>query len=578
MARRTEKDNGKTRMQPSAVRRMTEEEYREYLASLRGKDSAKGAEPVKPQSLDMSDSAPEIPQPETFRMPAPAPRPELRPIAPERPARPSSGQQVQPSWGRVTPPIRTAKVNPLIWLLICFICLGVMALCFAYLSDSYKGVDSFNAAKAQLRSDTYYNGVIVDGIHIGGMTQEEAKKLLNTATQSQYNQISINVNIGNLTWQITGSELPFTRDLDDVLKRAYAVGRQTSGASGSAGFFAQKLSAISSVGSTGIYFTTKSTYSRDTVRTLVNEIAASITRSPQDAQVAAFSYTTHEFTFSDEVYGVAINTEQLYQSVISVLDAGQYQKTITVEPILTAPAVTKASLEQNFGLISTYTTTTTSSSARNNNIELAANAINGTTLEAGQEFSFNDCTGVRSVDKGYQQAGVISGGKTIEDYGGGVCQVSSTMMNAVARADLEITKRSPHAWPSTYVPKGCDATVDYPSLDFKFKNSRSTPVFLVSWYSNKKITVAIYGERLPDGQYIDLKTETINTTNPPKEPKYVFNSSIPYGSSETTIKARTGYVVDTYKVYYDASGKEIDSVKLFRSTYKSYQETIEYNW
>ncbi|MDD2647685.1 MAG: VanW family protein [Eubacteriales bacterium] len=575
MARRINNDNAKTRMQPSAVRRMTEAEYQEYLASLRRRDAAPAQEPAIPQALDMNSASADIPQPETFRMPPPAPRPEMRPIAPERPpVRPAQ----QPSWGRVTPPVRSASINPLLWLLICLICIGVLILTYAYVSDRYKTVAGFTASQSQLRTDTFYNGVIVDGIHIGGMTMDAAKKLLSTSTQAQYNQISLSINIGNLTWQITGSELPFNRDLDDVLRRAYAVGRQTSGAAGSGSFFSQKLAAISTVGSTGVYFTTKSTYDRATVKSLVDEIAASIVRSPQDAQIAAFSYSTHEFTFADEVYGVALDADELYRQVTAALDSGEYRKAITVEPQIYQPAVTKAMLEQSFGLISTFTTTTTSSNARNNNIALAAEAINGTTLEPEQEFSFNDCTGVRSVDKGYQQAGVISGGKTIEDYGGGVCQVSSTMMNAVARADLEITKRSPHAWPSTYVDRGCDATVDYPSLDFKFKNNKSTPVFLVSWYANKKITVEIYGQRLPDGQFIDLATETINTTNPPSEPKYVLNTSLPYGSSETTIKARKGYVVDTYKVYYDASGREISRDKLFRSTYKTYQETIEYNW
>ncbi|MDD3213506.1 MAG: VanW family protein, partial [Eubacteriales bacterium] len=178
--------------------------------------------------------------------------------------------------------------------------------------------------------------------------------------------------------------------------------------------------------------------------------------------------------------------------------------------------------------------------------------------------------------KGYKEAGAISGGELVQQVGGGVCQVSTTLFNAVARSDLGIVDRSPHAWPSTYVDIGEDATVDWPNLDFKFKNTKTTPIFIIMYYKNKKCSAEIWGMTLGDGISIDLDSKITKTINPPSEVLYVQNSSLPVGTSEQTVKARTGYVVDTYAVWYQ-NGKETKRDKLYTSTYKAYQRTVEYN-
>ena len=185
-------------------------------------------------------------------------------------------------------------------------------------------------------------------------------------------------------------------------------------------------------------------------------------------------------------------------------------------------------------------------------------------------------TGQRTTDKGYKSAGAISGGKSIDEVGGGICQVSSTLFNAVARANLEIVERSPHAWPSTYVNIGEDATVNWPNLDFKFKNNTDSPIFIITYYDNRKMSAEIWGMSLGEGVTIDLESTVVRTIDPPVEVKYVQNSSLPYGTSEVTVKSRTGYVVDTYKVW-KLNGQETSRELLHTSTYKAYQQVVEYN-
>lgn len=109
---------------------------------------------------------------------------------------------------------------------------------------------------------------------------------------------------------------------------------------------------------------------------------------------------------------------------------------------------------------------------RKTNIELAAEAVNGIKIRPSAIFSFNDTTGKRSPNKGYKLANVISNGEYVEDYGGGVCQVSSTIYAAVRMAEnIKVTARKPHGLEVTYLPLNMDATVSYPGVDFKFRNN-----------------------------------------------------------------------------------------------------------
>ena len=171
----------------------------------------------------------------------------------------------------------------------------------------------------------------------------------------------------------------------------------------------------------------------------------------------------------------------------------------------------------------------------------------------------------------------IAGGVLVDDTGGGVCQTSSTLFNAVVRADLEIVKRYAHSWPSSYVNKGEDATVNWPSLDFVFRNNGEFPVFVVAWYADQQVTVEIYGLMLENGMTIDLESTVTQTLKPSDEVLYTLDESLPVGTRKAGRKKRTGYVVDTYKIYKDAEGSELRREKLWTTTYRAQQDEILYH-
>ena len=484
------------------------------------------------------------------------------------------------------------------WIALCFLgmcVLGVMMMPqmagyfwkdfgnYAFINGELLRYDrraaaSYRQYKSYMAENVIYPGVFVDGISVGGMTVEEARGALSQTTGETAGQFSVTVAIGDKTWKFDSSNVPSARNLGNVLEKAYAIGRtntveiqatqQTP--------FRQRVNTALALREQGVNLTTTATYDHDAVRTLVDEIAAYVTRDPIDAQILTFDYKTRSFTFSSEQPGVTLDADLLYERVCAALDKWEKNATVTVDPVITQPSVTKDTLAAGFTMVAAYTTTTTKDSNRNTNIRLACEAINGTALMPGETFSFNQATGQRTVEKGYKSAGAIAAGQSIEEVGGGICQVSSTIFNAVARANLEIVERSPHAWPSSYVNKGEDATVNWPNLDFKFKNNTDYPVFLITYYEDRKMSAEIWGMSLGEGVSIDLESQVIRTMDPPTEIKYVYNSSLPYGTNKTTVKARTGYVVETYKVWYK-NGEEFKREILHTSTYRAYQQTVEYN-
>lgn len=438
--------------------------------------------------------------------------------------------------------------------------------------------DNYKAYRTYMDSDTIYPGVYVDGVNVGGMTLAQAQTAVEQVSATGGGDFAITVNIGNMSWSIDSSKVPLTRNVEQVLGQAYALGRSNTTAirGTSVTPFQERLNAALNLRTQPVSLQTSTAYSKDTIRQLTDSIAEYVNRDPINASVATFDFNTRSFTFNSDSSGCYVDADALYSQVLAKLEGGESYTTITVEPEIVLASVTKAELMNSFKKVSSYTTETTSNSNRNTNIQLSAAAINGTTVLPGETFSFNQATGQRTAEKGYLPAAAIAGGQSVDEIGGGVCQTSSTLFNAVARANMEIVERSPHAWPSNYVEKGMDATVNWPNLDFKFKNTSDWPIFIVAYYQSRKVTVEIYGMSLGDGVTIDLESVVTYTSDLPTEVKYVLNTSLAPGEQKTTVKARRGYEVDTYKIWYQ-NGQEFKREKLFKSTYRTYQETVEYN-
>ncbi len=436
---------------------------------------------------------------------------------------------------------------------------------------------AYKQYRNHLQQDIIFPGIFIDGTYVGGLTTAEAKAELGDENTASDN-FTISINIGDKSWTLNNQNVSAHRDINGALLKAYSYGRQNTTAilNTQRTPFRERTDTVMGLRENFVYLQSKQAYDYHGVQAVVDEIQKYVTRDPVDAQIVSFDFNSRTFTFSDDQPGVTIDGEALYNQLIALLDQGVHSQSVTVSPALTLPTVTKKDLEATFKMITAFTTDTTSSNNRNNNISVACQAINGTVLLPGETFSFNTTVGERTLARGYQEAGAISGGELVQEIGGGICQVSSTLFNAVARADLQIVSRSPHAWPSTYVKKGEDATVNWPDLDFKFKNNKDTPVFVITYYKNRQCTAEIWGVTLGENVTIDLDSTVTKTLNPSTEVIYLQNTSLPPGTSKETVKMRIGYVVDTYKIWYQ-NGVEYKRDYFYTSTYKAYQKTIEYN-
>ena len=246
----------------------------------------------------------------------------------------------------------------------------------------------------------------------------------------------------------------------------------------------------------------------DKIKDYVNQLAIVWKMAPKNGDITKYNKSTGEFEFGGSKDGYAINVDATAQDILNALNNKEFSSEISTEGEK-VPAST-ASIKDQYKIIASFTTKTTSNELRNTNVRLAAEAVNGTVLQPGEEFSFNGVVGQRTAEKGYKAAAAYNQGEVVEEVGGGICQISSTLYNAVFRSGLTTTYRRSHTFAPNYVTPGTDATVSWPGPDFKFVNDSKHAIGIRAWYSNQTATVQIYGiPVLPSGVKWELESEKI---------------------------------------------------------------------
>ena len=211
---------------------------------------------------------------------------------------------------------------------------------------------------------------------------------------------------------------------------------------------------------------------------------------------------------------------------------------------------------------------------RSFNVARAASFCNGKVLQPGEVFSYLGTIGDPSARNGYQTSTGYQNGETVPMDGGGVCQVSSSLYYCAVYSNLEIVRRACHAFSTGYIPNGLDATVYYPSLDFKFRNNTGFPIKIVSYVSDGQLHVQFYGSN-PEG--ITVKTDRYLLSSTPWTTVYEPDETIPQGTTKVDVTPYTGYVVDVYRCVYDADGNLISRTYENHSTYAKRDKKILYN-
>ena len=300
-------------------------------------------------------------------------------------------------------------------------------------------------------------------------------------------------------------------------------------------------------------------------------LALEFDQPAQNATFGEIDKENHTVSVIDAVDGIEINQEALVSTITTALMNGDFSTPIQI-PVTETPATL---VKEQMSLISTSAETSFSGSTSNRkyNIRKGADMINGTVLAPGETFSTNAVLGTRTLANGWKMANAYVGGTTEEQAGGGVCQLSSTLYNAVVKADLEIVSRRNHSMPVSYMSKGLDATINSVGniIDFKFKNNTQTDVIIFAWTSGNTVYFKVYRCQFDTDEYdeIRLSSKKIGTIYPDGEMEEELDPTLPAGSEEIVVERKNGERWQSYKNYYK-DGKLVRTEELAVSTYSAF--------
>ncbi len=271
----------------------------------------------------------------------------------------------------------------------------------------------------------------------------------------------------------------------------------------------------------------------------------------------------------DGQVGVAIDVEAAQY----VLDAAAEGERVQLPAEVVYPEMTAADLKAVLfrDLLSTAKTKVSGTASRKGNVKLSGECVNGTVLNSGDIFDYNQVVGKRTAERGFGYANAYINGETVDVIGGGICQTSTTVYYATLLANLEIVERYAHRYVPSYIQKGMDATVSWGGPEFRFRNNTPYPIRIEVIYEKSTITVNLYGTKTDD-TYVKMTHEVLSTT--PYETVYEETMDLPYGTQQQKQSGYTGYKVKSYRNIYDGNDNLISSTLEDTSNYKMRNEII----
>lgn len=388
--------------------------------------------------------------------------------------------------------------------------------------------------------------ITVNGISLTGMTRAEARSLL----------------LAKYPWKLSVRCKGETTALDDLiapevdalLDRIYTDDR----------------------GGDYTFSPTASGALKTELETAVAALAKTWDQPAQSSVMNGYDAANDRFTFSDGKNGSVIDQTTLVSDLLQAVESNRLDAVVDAKFVETAPKLSAEAARNQYERLASFTTETTNNAKRNTNVRLSAEALNGTIVQPGEEFSFNKTIGARTAEKGYQVAAAYNDGAVVQEVGGGVCQISSTLYHTAFQAGMKITYRRSHTFEPNYVTPGQDATISWEMPDFRFVNTSDAPIGIRASYADRKATVAIFGVPvLPKGETWDLESEKVEEL-PPPEAEYVEDQTLEPGKEVVEKSGTAGSRWVTYKVV-KRDGKLVSREKDHEKTYKGHAPVIRRN-
>ena len=447
------------------------------------------------------------------------------------------------------------------WLTL-FLCTAICLLgcLMAWQTTKYA---RFRQMRAVVEQQTFYDGTMVDGIDVSGMTYQQAQQKWADEIEPAYAGRTVTFDNGKT---VTAAELGYESNYLNVLGVAWDAGRYGSLEERYENIYRRKSDPTA-------YSVARVLFRDELVDRYVQAAAKALDRSPTEPGIESLNMETFEFSFREGEPGRALDQQRMAQDIRDTLNSGSGSVQLVLNDV--QPEHRVEDIRDDYGLIaSAQTNASSSSSARLNNISLALSAINGARIQPGETFSFNDTVGKRTTERGYKPAGAYSAGEVVEEVGGGICQVSTTLFNAVVKADLEITERHNHSMPVGYVDKGKDATVNWGNQNFRFTNNTDSEVYIGAYLtSDKRVRVGVFGRLIEDGKYITIEAVTTGTLN--FTTIYETSFELAPGQQNVRQEGHNGYTAEAYKIVWDKDGNQLDKSLLCTSRYAPRDRIIE---
>lgn len=407
-------------------------------------------------------------------------------------------------------------------------------------------------------------GITIDGIDVSGMTAEEAK----SAIEAHVRELNVTpvtfVAAQGKTASTTFGDLGVYWSNPEVVDEVFAVGNE--------GNVINRYKSIKDVEFNGVEFNINVGFDEAKLRSFIEENCSIYDIPVEDATLTR---ENGEFKIVEgkagEVVDIDASIADIQANIYTYFKEGQ--TTIKLVVVESSPEGSREELAQIKDIIGTFTTSYSSSgSNRSANVANGCSLINGTILYPGEEFSTYNTIKPFTTDNGYYLAGSYLNGQVVESLGGGICQVSSTLYNAVIRAELEVVERHNHSMIVTYVQKSGDAAIAESSgKDFRFKNNTEYPIYIEGYTQDKQITFNIYGvETRPSNRTLEFESEVISETVPDTD-NIVADPSQPIGYISTT-SAHIGYRANLWKIVY-VDGEEVSREQLNSSNYAASPRT-----
>jgi vancomycin resistance protein YoaR len=414
---------------------------------------------------------------------------------------------------------------------------------------------------AKASSDTIANGIFIGDVDVSGMTKEEAITAVNSYIE-QLGQKNITLKGKDETQRLTVQAGAFGLGFanPEVVDEAYGLGKE--------GNIIQRYKAMKDIQNNGHHYDLQYSFNDDAIYQILDVDCASFNVSKVNYTLTK---TDSGFVVSDGQVGYILDEKSSLANIKNYIqnewnhEDGEIDIAIEED----APLGSYETLSKVGDVLGTYTTSYKSSgSARSANVANGCSLINGKTIYPGEEFSVLDTITPFTEANGYFPAGSYLNGLVVESVGGGICQVSTTLYNAVLKAELEVTERHNHSMIINYVDPSMDAAIaESGGKNFKFVNSSEYPIYIEGYTtSDKHITFTIYGvETRPASHKVEYKSEVLETI-PAGADQIVADASQPIGSISSQA-AHIGYKAQLWKITYE-DGVETGREVINSSNYK----------